>query len=253
MSPLATINASMMALRLTVKKWTPIVLSNAALHDEEIPRSFTEGLTEYEDIELPARKRLNVTKRVPDIPPNIKFPKMAKKIGLMQGREDVHNTLLHKQFGIIALRGGRLKVKHFEQIRNTTFRHLDKEKQFAIYRVEMPWQPLFRKGIGHKMGGGKGGIAEYCTPVRPDQVIIEVGGLCSYFEVETWLTHLANRMPFKSMAVSQEIMERRAENYAHIEKLNDNKWNLEYIFKNQMGSSKRWIRRQDFFHFGKYY
>lgn len=33
------------------------------------------------------------------------------------------------------------------------------------------------------MGGGKGSIDHYVTPVKAGRVIIEVGGYCEFFEV----------------------------------------------------------------------
>lgn len=33
------------------------------------------------------------------------------------------------------------------------------------------------------MGGGKGGIDHYVTPIKANRVILELGGLCSYDEV----------------------------------------------------------------------
>jgi len=33
------------------------------------------------------------------------------------------------------------------------------------------------------MGGGKGAIDHYVTPIKAGRVIIEVGGDCEYFEV----------------------------------------------------------------------
>lgn len=47
---------------------------------------------------------------------------------------------------------------------------------FALWRIEPPWQPLSKKGIGKRMGGGKGSIHHYATPVRAERIIVELGG-----------------------------------------------------------------------------
>lgn len=60
---------------------------------------------------------------------------------------------------------------------------LDNSRMFAIWRVPAPWQPLTKKGQGQRMGGGKGAIDHYVTPVRAGRVIIEVGGTCEFQEV----------------------------------------------------------------------
>ena len=87
---------------------------------------------------------------------------------LSRGPELVHNTLIHKQYGIQvgdsrkilqsdfynglrcyhfqALDGGRLKWGHFEMIRQTINKKLDIKSMFAIYRVPPLWQPFYKKG-----------------------------------------------------------------------------------------------------------
>lgn len=55
--------------------------------------------------------------RQPALPPNVKAPKMQKRLRLMRGPELVHNTLLHKQYGIVATGGGRMRHGFFEMIR----------------------------------------------------------------------------------------------------------------------------------------
>lgn len=54
---------------------------------------------------------------------------------------------------------------------------------FAIWRVDPPWQPITKKGQGQRMGGGKGAIDHYVTPVKAGRIILEVGGKCEYAEV----------------------------------------------------------------------
>lgn len=39
--------------------------------------------------------------KVPQYPPNIRPPKMQKKLRFMRGPEPLHNFLLHKQYGIM--------------------------------------------------------------------------------------------------------------------------------------------------------
>ena len=53
-------------------------------------------------VELPERPKLKFIEKVPIMPPNLKAPKMQKRLRLMRGPEEIHNFLIHKQFGIIA-------------------------------------------------------------------------------------------------------------------------------------------------------
>lgn len=85
-----------------------------------------------------------------------------------------------------------LRHGHFEMIRMGVVRKLDQKKMFAIYRVEAPWKPITRRGQGKRMGGGKGAIDHYATPVKAERVIMEVGGKCTFNEV----SDLSIRMQF---------------------------------------------------------
>lgn len=39
------------------------------------------------------------------------------------------------------------------------------------------------QGQGQRMGGGKGNIDHYVTPIRSGRIIIEIAGHCEYVEV----------------------------------------------------------------------
>lgn len=122
---------------------------------------------QYGDIEFPERRKLRFMDKVPQYPSGIRPPKMQKKLRLMRGPEPVHNFLLYKQYGLMALTGGRIKWSHMEVIRLTIGRKIDTSRMFAIWRIDAPWQPLTKKGQGMRMGGGKGAIDHYVTPVKP--------------------------------------------------------------------------------------
>lgn len=69
------------------------------------------------DVEFAERPKLKVMERVPQYPPNLRPPKMTKRLNLMRGPELIHTTFLHKQYGIVATGGGRLRHGHFEMMR----------------------------------------------------------------------------------------------------------------------------------------
>lgn len=115
---------------------------------------------------------------------NIRPPRMQKRLILMRGPDHEHNTkLVHKQYGIIALTGGRIKYPHIEMARLSIGRKLDANRMFAVWRIPEPWQPLHKKGVGVRLGGGKGSIDHYCSPVRAGRVILEIAGDCEFDEV----------------------------------------------------------------------
>lgn len=73
---------------------------------------------------------------------------------------------------------------------------MDSRTTFARWRVNGPYKPITRKGLGQRMGGGKGAIDHYVTPVRYGRLIVEVGGKVELAEVEHILTEVARKLPF---------------------------------------------------------
>ena len=82
-----------------------------------------------------------------------------------------------------ALSGGQLHHGHFEMLRVGVNKKIEENKMFAVWRIPAPWKPVCRKGIGHKLGGGKGSVHHYVTPVKAGRIIIELGGECEWNEV----------------------------------------------------------------------
>ena len=76
-----------------------------------------------------------------------------------------------------------MKHSNFEAVRRIIFKKLDTSRMFAFWRVEPPWQPMTKKGVGKRMGGGKGSAHHYATPVKAERIIIELGGNLDAHEV----------------------------------------------------------------------
>ena len=62
-------------------------------------------------------------------------------------------------------------------LRQVIGKGVDPKKTFAMYRVDAPYKPITSHGRGKKMGGGKGSIETYGTPIRAGRIILEVGRL----------------------------------------------------------------------------
>lgn len=182
----------------------------------------------------------------------MKPPKMQKRLRLMRGPELLHNTLLHKQFGIVSQGGGRLAHAHFEMIRLGIARKIEINRMFAIWRVPAPWQPVTKKGQGQRMGGGKGAIDKYVTPIKSGRVIVEIGGKCEFQEVKGMLQSVCRKLPFKALVVSQEIMDEMKEAERKAEAANINNFTKKYVIQNNLGGCHNWLPPIDHKWFGKY-
>lgn len=53
------------------------------------------------EIEIPEKGKPRYVEKVPQPWGNVKMPKMTKNLKFMRGPEEIHNTLIHKQYGII--------------------------------------------------------------------------------------------------------------------------------------------------------
>lgn len=102
------------------------------------------------------------------------------------------------------------------------------------------------------MGGGKGAIDHYVTPIKAGRVIVEMGGTCEFAEVKHLLTLVSDKLPFKAMVVSQKMMDDIAEEQKKIEEENLNPYTFKYVVQNNMGGCRHWTSPVDSLWFGKY-
>lgn len=95
------------------------------------------------------------------------------------------------------------------------------------------------------MGGGKGAIDHYVTPIKAGRVIVEVGGKCEFQEVYTFLHEVAEKLPFKAKATSYEQMQQEKNEAKELEAANINPYTAEYVIKNNIGGCHQWISLYD--------
>lgn len=141
---------------------------------------------------------------------------------------------------------------HFEMLRLSIGRKMDTNRMFAIWRVDAPWQPLTKQGQGQRMGGGKGAIDHYVTPVKSGRIIVEIGGTCEFEEVRGFLSTYAAQLPFKARAVSHEMLVREKEREQRLAELNQNKFTLKYVIQNNLDGCHKWLSPFDHKWFGKH-
>jgi len=206
----------------------------------------------FEGIQYPERHKLKYVDRTPTYPPGLRPPKFQKSLRFMRGPEEIHNSLVHKQYGIMALQPGRMRYGHFEMARLTIGRRMDPDTMFAIWRVDAPWQAITKKGQGKRMGGGKGPIDHYITPLKYGRIVVEMGGHCEFEEVKPILEEVAHKLPFKAIPVSEKILQQMKEKEKYREEANINPFSFKYVVRNNMGKSHLWVSPNDRKYFGKH-
>lgn len=171
-----------------------------------------------------------------NVVPPIKHPKANLD---MRGPERIHNQLIYRQYGIIALGGGALKGAHFDVIRDRVNRYMDTERFFAIWRIDPPWKAVSKKSLGKKMGGGKAKVHHFETPVRAGRVLIEIAGDGEFGEVQQILENVCGKLPLYAMPISQEIMDNIKKEKLEMDAKNYNPFSYRYLLRNNFSDSQR--------------
>lgn len=216
----------------------PLIMSSRGFKDLPLPEK-------KQVIGYPDANKLKIMPKTPQYPPGLSPPTMTKRLADMRGPELVHNKLIHKQYGIVALSGGQLAYGHFEMLRMTINRNLDATRSFAVWRCDPPWKPITRHGQGKKLGGGKGGIEFYVTPVKRGRVIVEVGGWPSREMLTRVLPDLAQKLPFPAKFVSQNDLENWENDDKQIEENNLNRLRWEWCIKNNVMNVLNYVGKYD--------
>ncbi|XP_038057919.1 39S ribosomal protein L16, mitochondrial-like [Patiria miniata] len=203
----------------------------------------------FEHVTIPERPKLKFYNKVPK---RTRYKKVFKRLIQIRGPSEVANKLKLGQYGIVARSGGYLHHGHFEMMRLTVNRALDSSRMYARWRVEPPIKPITKKGQGQRMGGGKGSVDHYVTPVKANRMILEVGGKMEFQEVQAVLVQVAKKLPFRAEVVTAESM--KVKEQARLEKIesNANPWTFEKIaVGNYLGISNR-LGPYDYKWFGEY-
>jgi len=202
----------------------------------------------------PDRHRLPILSKTPGMwmGGQQKPPRQTKELWRMMGEERVNNDLLLDQFAIVAMTGGMMQTKHFEVIRLGIGKYVKPNKSFAMYRVDPPYKPITDHGFGKRMGGGKGTIDGYGTPVRAGKIIVEVGGKLVWEEARHWLGTMAGKLPFEAMAVNAEMLKKFREEEERLLQTNKNPISFEWLVRNNMQNCQMKLSEYDRRWFGKF-
>ncbi|EYC10878.1 hypothetical protein Y032_0053g2348 [Ancylostoma ceylanicum] len=105
---------------------------------------------------------------------------------------------------------------------------------------------------GTRLGGGKGSIQHYVTPVKAKRIILEVGGHITEIEAKSFLLYLCERFSFPVEFVSEKILAERREAEKEIAEHNQNPFNWDRVLKYNMQNCTSWLSRYDIEWKGRY-
>ncbi|KAI4830636.1 large ribosomal subunit protein uL16m [Pseudochaenichthys georgianus] len=204
---------------------------------------------DHSDVVLPDRRKLKFVNKMPNFKNAKKEMKNLKDI---QGPATTANAFTKGEFAIVAMGGGYLHWGHIEMIRLTINRKMDPKTTFARWRVNGPYKPVTRKGLGMRMGGGKGAIDQYVTPVRYGRFIVEVGGKVELGEIQRIMTEVAQKLPFKAEVFSRASLAAFQKKHADMEQNNQNPWTFKEITLGNMLGIRKVLSPKDLCHNGRF-
>lgn len=132
-------------------------------------------------------------------PKKVKYRR--KHRGTLKGKANRGVTLEYGNYGIKAMSKGYLTSRQIEAARRTIRRHLKKEGKLWI-RI-FPDKPYTYKGVEVAMGGGKGMVDHYETPIRPGRVLFEIDGVPKKV-AKNALERASHKLPVKTKFITQE-------------------------------------------------
>ncbi|XP_061558440.1 39S ribosomal protein L16, mitochondrial [Phycodurus eques] len=221
---------------------THLKVLTAGLKTLEIP-------PDYSDVVLPEKPKLKFMNKVPNLK---KVKKEMKRLRDIQGPARAANTFTSGQYAIVAMGGGYIHWGHLEMMRLTINRKMDSRTTFARWRINAPYKPITRKGLGQRMGGGKGAIDRYVTPIRFGRLIVEVGGKVELGEVEHILIEVAKKLPFPAKVMSRASLEAFQQRQADMEENNQNPWTYKRIAQGNMLGIRKVLSPFDLIHHGRF-
>ena len=108
-------------------------------------------------------------------PKRVKYRKVQKAKGNMNGNSQRGHQLSNGMFGIKSLEQNLLTSRQIEAARIAATRHMKREGQLWI--KIFPDKPITKKPLEVRMGKGKGAVEYWAAVVTPGRILFEVGGV----------------------------------------------------------------------------
>ena len=128
-------------------------------------------------------------------PKRVKYRKVQKAKGNMNGISGRGNQLSNGMFGIKSLDQNLLTSRQIEAARIAATRHMKREGQLWI--KIFPDKPITKKPLEVRMGKGKGAVEYWAAVVKPGRILFEVGGVPLDIAKEA-LRLAAQKLPVKT-------------------------------------------------------
>lgn len=132
-------------------------------------------------------------------PSNLKYKKYHKpSLSFRSLQEQRRFYPVRGNYGLVSKESGRLNFKQIEAGRRTIRRQMRK-MGFVFIRV-FTYVSLTKKALASRMGKGKGSPYAWVAPIRPGQIIYELGGVASHICLLA-LLKASHKMPMRTKVI----------------------------------------------------
>ena len=132
------------------------------------------------------------------MPKKMKYRKIQK--GRIRGISKGGRTVLHGDFGLVAVEPGRISARQIEAIRITMGRKLKKVGRLFL-RI-FPNRPITKKPAETRMGKGKGSPEYWVAIVKRGRILCEVQGVDAIYAKKV-LKSASYKLPIKTKVVAK--------------------------------------------------
>ena len=136
---------------------------------------------------------------MPLMPKRTKYRKLQK--GRMRGKATRGNKVTNGEYGLQAVEGGLITSNQIEAARVAMTRYIKRGGQ--VWIKIFPDKPITSKGIGTRMGKGKGAVTYWVAVAKPGRVMFEIADVSEETAREA-LRLAGNKLSVKTKFVKKE-------------------------------------------------
>ena len=134
------------------------------------------------------------------------MPKRVKRRkqfrGTMTGKASRGNKITNGDFGIIAMEPAWIRSNQIEAARIAMTRYT--KRGGKVWIKIFPDKPYSKKGLGTRMGSGKGAPEGWVAVVKNQKVMFEIGGVTEDVAREA-LRLAQHKLPIKTRIITKEV------------------------------------------------
>ncbi|CAK8054691.1 50S ribosomal protein L16 [Eupransor demetentiae] len=133
------------------------------------------------------------------VPKRVKFRRVHR--GKMRGEAKGGKTVAFGDYGLQAVTSSWITNRQIEAARIAMTRYM--KRGGKVWIKIFPHKSYTSKGVGVRMGNGKGAPEGWVAPVKRGKVMFEVGGVAKPVALEA-LRLASNKLPVKTKIIARE-------------------------------------------------